>query len=77
MNNTPVRNIIHGLGGPRKIAERILAEGYDNPPTENAVTQWGKRDLIPYRWRHYMKVMCIACDYSLSDDELKRLSTDP
>jgi hypothetical protein len=64
-----VRDLIVRLGGPAAVAAWCGAE-----LNGNAVTAWGLRDQIPWRWRASVKALAIENRIPLSAKDEKALS---
>lgn len=63
-----VRNLIVRLGGPAAVAEWCGGE-----LNGNAVTAWGLRNQIPWRWRASIKAMATEKQVALSAKEERAL----
>lgn len=66
-----VRNLIRKLGGPGTVA--LWCGDYI---TGDAVTAWGRRDVIPWQWRTRLKAMADARGIRLNAAEQKAISLD-
>jgi hypothetical protein len=64
-----VRSLIRKLGGPAAVAAWCASD-----LNGNAVTAWGLRNQIPWKWRAHIRAMAEAKDISLSAREEKALS---
>ncbi len=66
---TVVSNLVHKLGGPA-----VVARWCGSFITGDAVTAWGARDQIPWRWRTQIKAMADARGIRLNANEKKAIS---
>jgi hypothetical protein len=57
-----IRDIVKHLGGPGKLAEKLIAKGY-RPPAQDAMQGWVTRNQIPSPW--VPAVLGIAMDEHL------------
>jgi hypothetical protein len=64
-----VRNLIRKLGGPAAIAVWCGSD-----LTGNAVTAWGSRNQIPWKWRAHIRAMADAKGVQLNAREEKALA---
>lgn len=45
-----VARLLHDLGGPTEVVEKLRQSGYSNPPGIKGVEKWRERGSIPTRW---------------------------
>lgn len=45
-----VARLLHDLGGPTEVVEKLRHSGFDNPPGLKAVEKWRERGNVPTRW---------------------------
>jgi len=67
-----VRNLIRKLGGPAAVA------AWCGPDLNgNAVTAWGLRNQVPWKWRAHIKAMADSMGIQLNAREQQALSFAP
>jgi hypothetical protein len=67
-----VRNLIRRLGGPAAVAAWCNSD-----LNGNAVTAWGLRNQIPWKWRMHIKKLADSKGIQLNAREEKALSLAP
>jgi len=66
-----VNDLVHKLGGPGAVA--LWCGSFI---TGDAVTAWGLRDNIPWKWRSRVKAMAKSRGVKLTAAELEHLSLE-
>lgn len=66
---TVVKDLVDKLGGPGAVARAC-----GSVISGDAVTAWGARNVIPWRWRTRIKKLAHARKIQLSGDEQKAIS---
>lgn len=64
-----VRNLVRKLGGPA-----VVASWCGKDISGNAVTAWGLRNQIPWKWRAHVKALAAAKGIRLSEREEKAIA---
>lgn len=73
-----IREFIHDLGGPKSTAE-YLRERTGRPITDKAVSAWGIRKTVPWKWREPVALLAMEKDIAASKapEDVRRFMREP